>query len=67
MVKVVWFNAAGKRKPLAHAHVTGPGVSATTDAQGIAHITPSHGGTLVLKADEKGYVRSAPARVIVSG
>jgi hypothetical protein len=66
-VKVVWFNASGKRNALPHAHVTGSGISATTDAHGIARITPGHSGVLVLKADEKGYIRSAPLRVTVSG
>ena len=65
-VKVVWFNAGGKAKALAGAQVTGRGIHAVTNRKGIATITAHHRGTLVLHAARKGYIRAAPAAVLVS-
>jgi hypothetical protein len=52
-VKVVGFNASGKSKPLAGAHVNG----GVTNGQGIVHIVPTKKGTLDLGATDKGYIR----------
>jgi hypothetical protein len=70
-VKVVWFNAKGKAKPLALAHVTGAGVSATTNSRGFATLTATQAGRLVLHehhawSASRAYVRSAPVTVHVS-
>jgi hypothetical protein len=65
-VKVVWYDAAGKRKPLAGAVVSGRGVHAVTDQKGVATVTASQRGTLVLHASHKGYIRAAPAAVLVA-
>jgi hypothetical protein len=65
-VKVVRFSDTGKTKPLAAAHVSGAGVHAVTTRSGIARITVSHAGTLLLHATEKGYISAAPLRVHVS-
>jgi len=65
-VKVARFNGAGKAKPLAGARVTGPGISAITNKQGIATVTAHQHGTLVLHAAHKGYVRAAPVAVLVA-
>jgi hypothetical protein len=69
-VKVVWFNARGRARPLQGARVTGNGVSATTNAQGIAMLTATHAGALVLHARHSwsptAYVRAAPVTVQVS-
>ncbi len=65
-VTVVGFNAAGKRKPLAGATVTGSGVSVTTGSTGIAQVTAGHAGKLALRAAAKGYIRSAPFTVHVT-
>ncbi len=62
-VKVIWFDGKGRAKPLRGAHVSGSGVSATSNAQGIVHIHISHPGTLVIKAAKGGYVRSAALRI----
>jgi Domain of unknown function (DUF4430) len=62
-VKVVWWGGHGTAKPLAGARVSGAGVRVVTNRRGIATITVSHVGTLVLQASHAGYVRSAPLRV----
>jgi hypothetical protein len=61
-VTVDWFNARGKKAPLAHAKVDGQ----PTNSHGVATITPSGAGKLVLQATEKGYIRSAPVTLHVS-
>ena len=66
-VKVVAFNAKGKSKPLAGAHVTGAGQGIVTNGRGIAHLVVSKGGTLKLGASDSGYVRAAQVRVHVTG
>jgi hypothetical protein len=65
-VKVVWFDAAGKARPLAGARVIGSGIRAVTNKNGIATVTARHRGTLVLHADRKGYIRAAPVAVLVA-
>src|SRR5947209_7511595 len=45
-VKVVWFNAGGRAKPLAGAQVTARGIHAVTNKKGIATIAAHHRGTL---------------------
>jgi hypothetical protein len=62
-VSVVSFNARGKKAPLAHAKVDGK----LTNGHGVATITPTKSGTLVLQATAKGFIRSAPVTVHVSG
>ena len=61
-VKVVYYTAAGKAKPLTGVKIDG----ATTGANGIATITPTKQGKLRLKASAKGYIRSAAVTVKVS-
>jgi hypothetical protein len=58
-------SATGKRTPLAHAHVTGRGVNATTNGQGVATVEESKAGTLTLQASRTGDIRSAPETVRV--
>ncbi len=59
-VEVVWFNEAGRHKPLAGAHVSisGSRHEAITDRRGFAHIVPSHAGTMVLRVARQGYIRA---------
>ena len=64
-VQVVYYNAAGKAKPLAKAHVTGGGFNVVTNSRGSATITAKNVGTLVLRTSPAGYVRSAPLTVSV--
>lgn len=52
--------SGGKLKPLAGAHVHGGGFSAITDRHGRVRVPVSQAGTLVLQADEHGYIRAAP-------
>ncbi len=63
-LKTVWFDARGRAKPLSGALVTGSGVLATSNAQGIVHIRISHTGTLSIKASKRGYVRSDSLRIV---
>ncbi len=59
-VEVVWFNDAGRHKPLAGAHVSISGYrhGAVTDGRGFAHIVPEHAGTMVLRVAHQGYIRA---------
>jgi hypothetical protein len=57
------YYAAGRLKPLAGVHVHGGGVSAVSDRHGRVRIPITHSGTLVLRADEHGYIRAAPLRL----
>jgi hypothetical protein len=67
---VVYYDTAGKAKPLAGAHITGAsGVTsknAVTSKSGVLTIKPEHTGKLKLVASEKGYIRSAAVSVTVS-
>jgi len=70
-VKVVWFDGAGKPQPLRGAHVSGGGMSATTNQSGVATLTATQPGTLILHARHRwsaitAYVRAAPVTVHVS-
>jgi hypothetical protein len=57
--KVVGYTAGGKATPLAGVVVTGNGVKASkTNSQGVATITDSHAGVLVLHASPRKYLRS---------
>ncbi len=47
----------------ARVHVSGSGVSATTDGRGQLRVPIVHPGTMVLHADGKGFVRAAPLRI----
>jgi hypothetical protein len=65
-VTVVTYAADGTASPAAGAHVTGPGVDATTGGDGKASVTFGQPGEIRLKADKAGSVRSAPETVAVS-
>ena len=56
---------AGRLINVAGAQVTGEGVQATTNHRGVATITPTRRGNLLLHASKAGHVRGF-ARVIVS-
>lgn len=64
-VQVVFYNAAGKAKPLAKAHVTGGGFNVVTNSHGSATIDPKNPGTLLLRTSPAGFIRSAPLAVTV--
>jgi hypothetical protein len=64
-VQVVYYNAAGKAKPLAKAHVTGGGFNLLTNSRGSVTINPKKAGTLVLRTSPAGYIRAAPLTVNV--
>jgi Domain of unknown function (DUF4430) len=66
-VKVVGFNAKGKSKPLAGAHLAGAGHGVVTNSHGVAHVVASKAGTLTLGASDNGYIRAAQVRVRVTG
>jgi hypothetical protein len=59
-VQVVWFNDAGRYKPLADVHVSisGSRHEVIADSHGIAHIVPAHAGTMVLRVAHQGYIRA---------
>jgi hypothetical protein len=63
--KVAFYNAKGKRQPLAGATVSGAGKSVKTSHAGTVRLTAKKAGTVVLKVSEKGYIRSAPTPVPV--
>jgi hypothetical protein len=56
-VKVSYYNAKGRSKPLSGAAIDG----VKTNGNGVAKITPSHTGKLKLTASAKGYIRSEAA------
>ncbi len=64
-VIVDYVNGKGKAQPLAHATVTAGKATATTDAKGVARLSPKHAGTLTLGAHKRGYVRAAVRTVKV--
>ncbi len=66
-VTTVAYNGGGKAKPLAGVKVTGHGVRAVSNSHGVATITPSHSGTLVLNASKPAYIRAASLSVRVTG
>ena len=65
-VKVVWFNAKGKAKPLAGATVSVAGKSGKSNRSGIVSLTATHAGTFAIDAARAGYIRAAPLRVRVT-
>ena len=70
-VRVVYYDAKGKARPLAGATVTGGAISAepipnsrisaTTNSQGVATLTEDRLGLLDISASKPGYIRAAPA------
>ncbi|MGI8411245.1 MAG: hypothetical protein ACR2QA_01865 [Solirubrobacteraceae bacterium] len=64
-VRLMFFDAKGRSKPLAGGRVYGAGVSSVTNHRGIARIVEPHAGSLVLHATPSGYIRAAPVRVRV--
>jgi hypothetical protein len=66
-VKVVWWGAKGIARPLKGADVTVRGQTMTTTSGGTVQVTSATPGRLVIRADEKHYIRAAPVRVQVSG
>jgi hypothetical protein len=65
-IQVVYYNLAGKARPLAKALVTDGKHTAITTATGYVTIHAANSGTYRFTATEKGYVRSAPVTVKVS-
>jgi hypothetical protein len=65
-LKVSYFNAKGVSKPLAGAHVAGPGLNAVSNKQGVVSVAAQHTGKLKYNASEKGYIRAATLTVRVS-
>jgi hypothetical protein len=63
---VVYYNAAGKPRPLAGATVKGAGVSKVTNQQGDVTVTPGHSGRDTFTATKKGFVRPAAVTVHVA-
>jgi hypothetical protein len=63
---VVRYDPQGNAAPVQDARITGPGVNATTGADGKASVTFGQAGEIVLKADKPGLVRSAAEKVAVS-
>jgi hypothetical protein len=66
-VKVVSYSDAGVATALAGARVSGAGVNAVTNSRGIVSLVARRTGTLVLRAQRKGYIRAAPVSVRVFG
>jgi hypothetical protein len=66
-VTVVSYSQKGKATPLAGATVSVAGHSGLTNSQGVVPLTPSAPGTFTLLAQHAGYIRAAPARVVVAG
>jgi hypothetical protein len=65
--KVTYYNGKGKAKPLAGATVSGIGKSAKTASNGTVRLTPSKDGSFDVKASKRGYIRSMPTLVQVTG
>jgi hypothetical protein len=65
-IQVVYYNLAGKARPLAKAQVTDGNHTAITTATGTVTVHAANAGTYRFTATEKGYVRSAPVSVKVS-
>jgi Domain of unknown function (DUF4430)/RTX calcium-binding nonapeptide repeat (4 copies) len=60
------YDFAGVKRPMEGATVTGGGVSATTDASGVAHLTLNRRGTRTLRATLDPNIPSAPTTVCVN-
>jgi hypothetical protein len=65
--KVSYYDAKGKAKPLAGATVSGVGKSAKSSSDGTVHLTPSKDGSFVVQASKRGYIRSTPTLLQVTG
>lgn len=65
-VKVVYYNAKGKAKPLAGAVVSVKGHSAKTGSNGTITLTGDSAGTYSISESKSGYVRAAPVTVHVT-
>jgi hypothetical protein len=65
-LKVVYYEAKGKAKPLSGATVTVAGQRGKTGKTGKILLTPSHAGTFTFTATHKGYIRSAPVKVKIT-
>jgi hypothetical protein len=63
---VVRYDTQGNAAPVEGARVSGPGVDATTGADGKASVTFGQAGEITLKAEKPGLVRSAAEKVAVS-
>ncbi len=63
-VKVSYYDAKGKSKPLSGARVTG--AAAQTNAAGVVKLTAKRSGRLKLSASDPGYIRPATATVTVN-
>jgi hypothetical protein len=64
-LNVSYFNAKGVSKPLAGAHVAGPGLNAVSNKHGVVSVAAQHKGKLKYNASEKGYIRAATLTVRV--
>ncbi|HWE32930.1 MAG TPA: hypothetical protein VG410_05550 [Solirubrobacteraceae bacterium] len=64
-VKAVAYNGAGKAKPLAGVTVSGGGFKVRSNSHGVATITPTKVGKLVLHGSKKDYIRAASLTVRV--
>jgi hypothetical protein len=65
-VKVVDY-PKGVAAPLAGAQLSGSGVNAVTNRQGLVSVTVRHAGTIVLRADRRGDIRAGTVRLRISG
>ena len=65
-VTVVRYDAGGNAAPVDGAHVTGPGIDATTGGGGKATLTFPQAGDVRLKAAKAGFARSAGEDVFVT-
>jgi hypothetical protein len=65
-VTVVRYDRNGVAYPVEDARVAGEGVDATTNEDGKASVSFAQAGTVRLKAEKAGLVRSAPETVAVS-
>jgi Domain of unknown function (DUF4430) len=65
-VKVVYYNAKGKAKPLAGAVVSVKGHSAKTGSNGTITLTGDSAGTYSISESKSGYVRAVPVTVHVT-
>lgn len=65
-VHIVYFNAKGIAKPLNHARVTVHGKSVRTKANGIVGIKWGSAGRITISASRRGYIRAAPASVVLA-
>ena len=65
-LQVVYYNLAGKPRPLAKALVSDGKHTAVATATGIVTVHPANAGTYHFTASERGYIRSAPVSVKVS-